>query len=629
MKILKEMLEHLDSEKISDAGFEASNIVFYTKDPDYLFDAIPKIKRLVGKFKKRIELRPDPSITKPQDEAETIIAQMLGEETELGMILFDEQRSTVIIEADKPGVVIGKGGSMLAEIKKRTLWVPDVRRKPPIKSKIVDSIRGILYKESDYRRKLLNKIGESIYAGPRNPDTTPWVRVTYLGAGRHVGRTCLLVQTPDSRVLLDCGIDVGNPQEMYPMLESPDFRLEELDAIVLSHAHLDHCGFIPYLYRMGYRGPVYCTEPTRDVSALLLIDAIKIQEQERRDVLYDLNDVTEMMKHTVTLGLEEVADITCDVRVTLYNAGHTLGSTQVHLHIGNGLHNLLFTGDIKYGKTALLDPANTRFPRIESLIIEGTYGGKDNFQLDKEENDVLFIEKIRETIARGGKILVPVLGSGRAQEVIVTLEDAISRGEIDSIPIYVDGMVWDVTAVHTAYPEFLNANVRRRIFHKDENPFLNDNIKRVGSAKERKELLEEEGSCVILATSGMLTGGPSVFYLQELAGFSKNGVIFVAYQSEGSLGKRIQRGEREVMIKDGGRTNLVKISCEITTLDGFSGHSDRRQLMSYMQKLEPRPRRVMITHGEASRCLVLASSIYKKFRIETTAPRNLEAVRLR
>lgn len=629
MKILKEMLEHLDSEKISDAGFEASNIVFYTKDPDYVFDAIPKIKRLVSKFKKRIDLRPDPSITKPQDEAETIIAQMLGEETELGLILFDEERSTVIIEADKPGVVIGKGGSVLNEIKKRTLWVPQVRRKPAIKSKIIDSIRGILYKESDYRRKFLHKIGESIYAGPRHPDATPWVRVTYLGAGRHVGRTCLLVQTPNSRVILDCGIDVGNPQEPYPMLESPDFRLEEIDAIVLSHAHLDHCGFIPYLYKMGYRGPVYCTEPTRDVSALLLIDAIKVQEQERRDALYDMNDITEMVKHTIALGLEEVADITSDIRISLYNAGHTLGSTQIHLHIGNGLHNLLFTGDIKYGKTALLDPASTRVPRLESLIIEGTYGGKDNHQLGKEQTDVLFIEKMRETIARGGKVLVPVLGSGRAQEVIVTLEEAIRKGDIDPIPIYVDGMVWDVTAVHTAYPEFLNANVRRQIFHKDENPFLNENIKRVGSAKERKELLEEEGSCVILATSGMLTGGPSVFYLQELAGYSKNGVIFVAYQSEGSLGKRIQRGEREVMIKDGPRANLVRINCEITTLDGFSGHSDRKQLMNYVQKLDPKPRRVMITHGEASRCLDLASSIYKKYRIETTAPRNLEAVRLR
>lgn len=629
MKILKEMLEHLDSEKISDAGFEASNIVFYTKDPEYVFSAIPQIKRLVGKFKKRIELRPDPSICKPQEEAETIIAQMLGEEVELGTILFDEQRSTVIIEADKPGVVIGKGGSMLTEIKRRTLWVPTVTRTPAVKSKIIDSIRGILYKESDYRRKFLNRIGESIYIGAKHPDATPWVRVTYLGAGRHVGRSCLLLQTQESRVLLDCGIDIGNQQEPYPMLESPDFRIEELDAIVLSHCHLDHSGFIPYLYRMGYRGPVYCTEPTRDISALLLIDAIKIQEQERRDVLYDMNDVTEMMKHTITLGYEEVSDITSDIRISLYNAGHTLGSAEVHLNIGNGLHNLLYTADIKYGKTALLDPAHTRFPRCETLIIEGTYGGRDNIISSKEETDAMFLEKIRETIARGGKMLVPVLGSGRAQEVIVTIEDAIARGDLPPIPVYVDGMVWDVTAIHTAYPEFFNANVRRRIFHKDENPFLHESIIRVGSAKERKQIIEEAGSCVILATSGMLMGGPSVFYLQELSGYSKNSLLFVSYQSEGSLGKRIQRGEREIMIKDGPRNNLVNILCEVSTLDGFSGHSDRKQLMSFISKLDPKPRRALITHGEASRCLDLASSIHKKFRIETTAPRNLEAVRLR
>ena len=629
MKILKDMLEQLDSEKISDAGFEASNIVFYTKDKDYLFEAVPKIKRLVGKFKKRIELRPDPSITRPQEEAETEIAKMFGDEVELGQILFDEQRSTVIIEADKPGVIIGKGGSMLNEIKRRTLWVPQVRRTPAVKSKIIDSIRGILYKESDYRRKFLNKIGEKIYAGATRPDAVPWVRVTYLGSGRHVGRSCFLLQTPESRVLLDCGIDVGNPQEPYPMLESPEFRIEELDAIVLSHSHLDHSGFIPYLYRMGYRGPVYCTEPTRDVSALLLLDAVKIQEQERRDELYDIGDITEMMKHTVSLAYEEVADITNDVRITFYNAGHTLGSAEVHLHIGNGLHNLLYTADIKYGKTALLDPAHTRFPRLESMILESTYGGKDNIIPNKEDTDRLFIAKLKETTARGGKALVPVLGSGRAQEVIVTIEDAITKGELPEMPIYVDGMVWDVTAVHTAYPEFLNANVRRRIFHKDENPFLNPVIKRVGSAKERKDLIEEEGSCVILATSGMLTGGPSVHYLQELAGYSKNALIFVSYQSEGSLGKRIQRGAREVMVKDGGKTNVVQIRCDVLTLEGFSGHSDRKQLMSFVQKLDPKPRRIMVNHGEASKCLDLASSIYKKYRIETLAPRNLDAVRLR
>jgi len=184
-------------------------------------------------------------------------------------------------------------------------------------------------------------------------------------------------------------------------------------------------------------------------------------------------------------------------------------------------------------------------------------------------------------------------------------------------------MVWDVTAIHTAYPEFLNNFVRKQIFHKDQNPFLSDIFKNVGSQKERKQILEEKGSCVILATSGMLVGGPSVEYLRAMASGKQHSMVFVCYQGEGSLGRRIQRGEREIIFKSGTKREVVNINLDIHTIEGFSGHSSRKELMNYLYKCNPKPKKVVINHGENSRCLDLASSIHKSHRIETNAPRNL------
>jgi len=190
-------------------------------------------------------------------------------------------------------------------------------------------------------------------------------------------------------------------------------------------------------------------------------------------------------------------------------------------------------------------------------------------------------------------------------------------------------MVWDVTAIHTAYPEFLNNTVRQQIFHKDNNPFLRENIKRIGSPKERQQLVEEKGPCIILATSGMLVGGPSVEYLKALAENPKNLLIFTCYQGEGSLGRRIQRGEREIVMSNGTKPELVKINMRVETIEGLTGHSGRNQLMSFVQKCNPKPKKVIVNHGENSRCLDLASSIHKQIRVETSAPRNLEAIRVK
>jgi KH/beta-lactamase-domain protein len=629
-EIIDEILNHLPKDKVSDAVFEGANIVLYTKNKDFFLDDSGTVKEVVNMIKKRIELRPDPSICMEQEKAEKLIKAIITEEAGIDQVIFDPQRSIVIIEVQKPGLAIGKQGENLQEVKKQTLWVPQIKRTPAIRSQLIENIRAVLYQNNDYRRKFLHKTGQRIYNGwLRRAKKEEWIRLSFLGGARQVGRSCYLLQTPESRVLLDCGIDVANEEEAYPYLEAPEFDIKELDAVIISHAHLDHSGLVPYLFKFGYRGPVYCTMPTRDIMSLLQLDLIKIQRNEAKEPIYTSDDIKEMVKHTICLDYEEVTDITPDVRITLYNAGHMLGSALTHIHIGNGLHNMVYTADVKYGKTNMLSLASTNFPRLETLMIEATYGGKENIMPPSKEADDELSEHIIETIKRKGKVLMPVLGSGRAQEVIVLLDKLIREGKIsDQIPVYIDGMVWDITAIHTAYPEFLNSNVRQLIFHKDNNPFLRENIKRIGSPKERQELLEDKGPCIILATSGMLVGGPSVEYLKQLAENPKNLLIFTCYQGEGSLGRRIQRGEREINFQKSNKFETVKINMDVEKLE-ITGHSDRRELIAFVNHCNPKPKKIIVVHGESSKCLDLAKSLHQLTKVETIAPRNLDVLRIK
>ncbi|MBI4145441.1 beta-CASP ribonuclease aCPSF1 [Candidatus Woesearchaeota archaeon] len=626
--IIKEIIKMLPEGKVADAAFEGANIVIYTKDKDFFLNNDGIIRNIVNEFKKRVELRPDPSICMDVEKAEKEIRKILPEESAISQIVFDPPRSMVVIESEKPGLAIGKQGALLREVREKTLWVPVIRRTPAIKSPIIENIRAVLYQHTDYRRKFLDKTGHRIYDGWMRGKKQEWVRLTFLGGARQVGRSCIFLQTQESRILMDCGINVSDDREPYPMLDVPEFHIEDLDAVIITHSHTDHAGFLPYLFRYGYRGPVYCTAPTRDVMALLQLDYVKIAKGENRELLYDVDDVKEEVKHTITLDWEEVTDITPDVRITFYNSGHILGSSQVHLHIGNGLHNLVYSGDLKFGKTILFDPCTTRFPRVETLIIESTYGGKTNIMPPIKEQDEFLLKIVKDTIARKGKVLMPVLGSGRAQEMMVLIAEAVQRGDLEEIPVYVDGMVWDIMAIHTAYPEFLNSTIRKAIFHKDQNPFLSPIFKHVTSAKERAQVIENEGACVIIATSGMLVGGPSLEYLRNLADNERNSLVFSCYLPEGSLGYRILHGEREISFNLGAKTEVVPVKMDVCKIE-ITDHCDRKQLMGYIYSIEPRPKKVIINHGEQSRCLDLASSIHKQHRIETIAPRVLETLRLK
>ena len=627
--ILKDIEKDLPRNVVSSSGFEGANIVLYTDSPNFFLEGESNIKEIVNKIKKRIELRAEDKLLESQEKTEKAIRSIIPEEAEITAILFDSQRSVVVIESKKPGLVIGREGNILKEIKQKTFWTPVVQRSPAIESKITENIRAVLYENNNHRKKLLNDIGKKIYQEWNPEKIEEWVRITFLGGGRQVGRSCILLQTPQSKILLDCGIDPASTrnEDKFPYLDVPEFNIETIDAIILSHAHLDHSGLISYLFKMGYRGPVYLTAPTRDIASLLALDFIGVAYKQAAKPLFSSTDIKEMVKHSICLNYNEVTDIAPDIRITLYNAGHALGSSMIHINIGNGLHNLLYSGDFKFGKTRLLNPANSLFPRLETAIIESTYGSKDDVLPTREEAEKILIDKVKEVIERKGKILIPEIGLGRAQEKMLILDDAMKKDMIPKVPIYIDGMIWDINAIHTAYPDFLNSGIRQNVFQ-GENPFVSDIFRRVGSSSERK-LVIEGGSCIVLATSGMLMGGASVEYFREFASSKNNCIMFVCYQGSGSLGRQVQEGLKEIKMNNDGAEEDVKVNLEVVSLVGLTAHSGRNELLGFMNRCTPRPKRIIINHGESSKCLDLASTIYKLNHSETNTPRNLETLRLR
>ncbi len=609
--------------RIKDIEFEGPLLVVYIQNPQELA-GIDIVKKLAKELRKRIVIRPDPKILKPKNEAKEIIMKIVPEEAKISSIEFDEENGEVIIEAEKPGIVIGRQGTTFREIMKETGWSPRVVRTPPIKSNVIESIRTYLTSVKEERQSELRKIGERIHRKIL-PDGN-WVRVTFLGGCREVGRSCYLLQTRYSKVLIDCGVNVSNISET-PYLYLPEVQpLDSLDAVVITHAHLDHCGLVPLLYKYNYRGPIYVTPPTRDLMVLLQLDFIEVAGREK-EAIYSSAMVREALKHTITLNYGEVTDISPDLRLTFYNAGHILGSAIAHFHIGEGLYNIAFTGDFKFEKTRLFDKTVTNFPRLEALIMEATYGGVNDFQPSRTEAEQRLIEIINQTVENGGKVLIPTFAVGRSQEVMVVLEEAIRNKKLKEVPIYIDGMIYEATAIHTAYPEYLNSELRDMILYNGINPFISDSFVRVDSAEKRDSVINDPSPCVILSPSGMLNGGPVMEYFKHLAENEKNTIVFVGYQAEGTLGRKVQKGWKEIPFPTNGRREVIDVKMRVETVDGFSGHSDRKQLLNYVKFLNPKPSKIVTVHGDEMKCVELASAIYKTYKIETRAPLNMETIR--
>ena len=621
-KIRRIIPEHIS---VTDIDMEGPNIIIYTKDFDELLNTPDILKLMAQSLKRRVVIRQDPSLLMEEEKAEQFIREHAPKDSVITYVWF-EDNGEVYIETKQPELF---NEDVLKEIHEKIGWTPRVTLTPPMPSKTITDIRNYLKHIHDERKEFLKKLSKKICKN--RIDDERIIRITTLGAYREVGRSATLVMTKESKVLIDCGLSsMDNYAAGTPYLNIPEvLPFTSIDAVIVTHAHLDHSGLVPALFKYGYTGPVYCTPPTRDLMSLLQIDMLKVAHSEGKKVPYDSSHIRDMIRNCITLKYGETTDITPDIRITFHNAGHILGSALVHLHIGEGIYNIVFTGDIKFEKTWLFNPAISKFPRIETLVIESTYGGHHDLQPSRDEATERLKEVITTTLTRGGKVLIPVFAVGRSQEVMIAIEKLMREEGLPRVPVYLDGLIYEATAIHTAYPEYLNSNLRNDIFQKGFNPFLSDIFLRVENMDARLRICDEPDSCIVLATSGMMVGGPVMEYFKHWASNEKHQLIFVGFQSEGTLGRKIQRGLSEITVSNRNRQESIPIRMQIETIDGFSGHSDRNQLLGYLSAMNPKPERIIIGHGDEYKCVELASAIYKKFGIDTRVPLNLETVRLK
>jgi len=658
--VSKIILKSIPSDsQITFVRFEGPNIALYTKNPKFALTELTYFLSSLSKtLKKRFIIRTDPSSRLPEDQTRQAVAKLLPKDVQVSAIFCDDATGEVVLEVSKPEAI---DPNMLVQIAQSTGWIAHTRRSPHIPSSSINTLHSTLKSSARERTEFLQKLGKRVFreslivSNVSGNDTTTttthsrrqqqqqqqqttttttttttatlptearsikppsWsmsreeVMLFCLGGVKQVGRSCFVVVTPETKVMLDCGINPGEMSglDAYPRLDWFNFDLDDLDAVVISHAHIDHQGFLPTLFKYGYRGPVYCTEPTLPLMILLQTDSVKIANSNGAYLPYSARDVSEVIKHCITLPYGKPTDISPDVTITLNNAGHIMGSATVHLNI-SGAHNILYSGDYKYARTQLLDSAVSMYPRVETLITESTYGNTTDVMPDQQSVYRGFTESINKTLMDGGKVLLPVPAVGRAQEIMLVMAKEMKEGRLVESPIYIEGMISEASAIHMSYAHYLGSDVRKSV-SQGMNPFQSEYFTVISGYGKRDDILNDENPAIVMATSGMLEGGPSVEYFKELAPNPKNKIMFVSYQINGTLGRRVLDGAMsEVSMMDKtGKVKVVPVRAQTQKIDGFSGHSDFNQILNFVSRI--RPKRVLVNHGEKSKSENVASTIY-------------------
>ena len=629
--IMATILQSIPKEaSVTKIEYEGPRIALYTNSPRYLMENNEIISNLVNVIKKRIVVRTDDSIRKSEEDARKLLTQLVPADAKLQNTFFDTATGEVSLEAKRPWLLQRNAEEFNhAEITEKIGWKLRIRKATTNPSSTMQTINYNLKVSASERSKQLRQIGDEIFR-PRLAQRSE-VSLMTLGGFGQVGRSCMLLSTPESKILVDCGVNPGaaTPMESYPRLDWANITLDDLDAVVIGHAHLDHTGFLPVLTKYGYKGPIYCTEPTLPMMNLIQLDAIKVAAAQGKTPMYSDRDVKHIMRQAITLPYGTVTDISPDIKLVFANAGHILGSALCHFHIGNGDHNFVYSGDIKFGKSILFEAASWNFPRVETLLIESTYGAKEDIQPSRQEVESAFINAVNNTLADGGKVLIPIPAVGRAQEIMMVIDHYMKSGEMVEAPVFTEGMISEASAIHEAHPEYLARELKQKILETDDNPFDSEYFTNVEHADGREEAMREDSPCIILATSGMLEGGPVLEYFKNIAPDKKNKILFVSYQVNGTLGRRVLDGARQVsLLGKEGKVEVVNINCSMEKLDGFSGHSDYNQLISFVQKLRPKLRRVLVNHGERRKSENLAMSIRRMFRVPSHYPQIQEAIKL-
>ncbi len=425
------------------------------------------------------------------------------------------------------------------------------------------------------------------------------LRITFYGAAREVGRSCIMVEGKGTKILIDAGIKLGEVEE-HPVIE--DSMLKQIDAIVISHAHLDHCGYLPHILSNGFNGPIYALKPTFELVNVIVNDYLGISKPKgiKKDAL------AKMPKHYKMVEYHEEFKVK-DLAIKLVPAGHILGSAMVEVREGD--NRMLYTGDISLKTTKLLDPAYTEYLKASTLITESTYSGTQDVFISEKEVMAGFVKSMKETLAQGAKVIIPSFAVGKAQTVLFILDDYVRSGVLPKVPIYVDGMINKVMRIYRHNVIYCRDELQKRILMSEDDPFKSPNFHVVEGKDDRAKVIKTEEPAIIVTTSGMLKGGPVVRYLEKLGDNHVNKLIIMGFQAPGTQGSEILGGAKEVDF-DGKK---VKIGLKVETYR-LPGHADREQLLRLIGKVQGL-KNIFVIHGEEGKQKEFADELSRKYKV--------------
>jgi metallo-beta-lactamase family protein len=446
------------------------------------------------------------------------------------------------------------------------------------------------------------------------------MEIQFLGAAQTVTGSQHLISVNGSRILLECGLFQGKRRDSFERNRSLPFDAASVDALVLSHAHIDHSGNIPNLVRSGFRGTIYCTFATRDLCSAMLRDSAYIQEQDIAYVnkkrarkgqppvepIYTHADAIASLEHFVSVGYDRPVTVVPGVQCTFLDAGHILGSTIILLEVKEGRRRtrLLFSGDL--GRRCLpILRAPSPAPSADVLIIESTYG--DRLHRPYEEAEQRLLELIGETCNRGGKVVIPAFAVGRTQEIVYSLHRLASADRLPDVPVFVDSpLAVNVTEVFRLHPECYNEELREFMNHdRHPDPFGFDRLRYVRNVEDSKALNILEGPAVIISASGMCEAGRIQHHLKHNIDNPRNAVLIVSWQAPHTLGRRLV--EKQPTVKIFGEEFPLKAHVE--TLNGYSAHADRNDLLNWAKPIAQDVRHAFVVHGDPGPATALAAGL--------------------
>ena len=453
------------------------------------------------------------------------------------------------------------------------------------------------------------------------------VRLKFLGGARTVTGSKYLLEVNNFKILIDCGLFQGIKELRLKNWEPFPVEVEDIDAVLITHAHIDHTGYLPRLVREGFGGPIYCTKPTEDLLQIMLMDSAKLQEEEAAfarkkgyskhenpQPLYNTRDVEQVLPMIRSFDFSEIVTVTEDVKIKFHNAGHILGASVIEVLLNGSTQKkrLLFSGDLGRKEDILLYPPAV-FHSADILLIESTYGNRENPQGDHLAE---LAEVIKRAMDRGGCLLIPAFAVGRTQTILYYLKLLSESGRIPDIPIYFDSpMAFSVTEIYLKYFEY----------HKLEESSLQLNN---GSAFDFKNLHYKQSqndsigindihhNAIIISSSGMCTGGRIMHHLFHRLQRSDDTVLFIGYQAEGTRGRRILEGEETVKLFG----LEIPVKCHVEKLEGFSAHADQSELLDWIDNFQSSPKNVFVVHGEEKSAMEFGQLIEKRNNWNVTIP---------